>query len=77
MHISKTEERKCAKIVVKTGEEVLHLTLLQNALEGVIPDLNSWSETRITDFLLLAENIELSYNPDTFVVSSIHMLRVG
>lgn len=69
MRKSKCSKRLFATIVVKAEEKLINLKLFDDVLQGFFGDYQIMTEEQITEGLLLADNIRLTYNLDTHIVT--------
>lgn len=72
MRIADCKRQLCAKLVVLSPEKEnqIDLTVFENVLENVfVGDLQSLTEDEVMEVLLLLENLTITYNTKTMVIT--------
>ena len=63
-------KRRYASIVLEVDENLIHFTAFNNALDELVPDSNT-SDSKVAEMLLLMDDIAVTYDTETLVVSKI------
>lgn len=72
MRTAKGKKRRFASIAIESDERPLfHVKVFSDVLETLIPGFTNGTDEGISQALLLADNISITYDINTFIVSQI------
>ena len=62
MKTEKCQRQLCARLVVQSGDEQVQLTVFEDVLKQVFPDLATTSETGLAEMILDIDSVSVTYN---------------